>query len=98
LPQQEEKDTDYLSPVIRHAPDGVPGFDHPAFDRNQHPPQQQALDEPLIPLVSTTTPQRIRHIITNAYETCHNDFHVGYLCEPVNSRQTSTSRITGTTL
>ncbi|CAF1537267.1 unnamed protein product [Adineta ricciae] len=83
LPQQEEKDTIYLTPLIRQAPDRVSGFDRPAFDRNQNLPQQQILDNPHIQLVSSTTPQRIRHIITNVSETFHNDFHVGYLCEPV---------------
>ncbi|CAF1365996.1 unnamed protein product [Adineta ricciae] len=96
LPQQEQKDTIYLSPVIRHAPDGVPRFDHPAFDRNQHLPHQQTLDNPHIPLVSSTTPQWIRNIITNASETCHNDFRLGYLSEPVSSQQPSTSRFAGT--
>ncbi|CAF1691557.1 unnamed protein product, partial [Adineta ricciae] len=47
LPQQEEQDTTYLSPVIHQAPDEVPGFDRPAFDRNQNPAQQQPLDNPL---------------------------------------------------
>ncbi|CAF1659427.1 unnamed protein product, partial [Adineta ricciae] len=97
FPQQEEQDTIYLTPLIRQAPDRVPGFDRPAFDRNQNLPQQQLLDNPHIPLVSSTTPQRIRHTITNASETCHNDFHVGYLCELASSQQTSTSRLAGTT-
>ncbi|CAF1621447.1 unnamed protein product [Adineta ricciae] len=82
LLQQEEQDTIHLTPLIRQVPDRVPGFDRPAFDRNQNLPQHQILDNPHISLVSSTTPQRIRHTITNASETCHNDFHIGYLCEP----------------
>ncbi|CAF1380504.1 unnamed protein product [Adineta ricciae] len=97
LPHQDEQDTIYLSPVIRQAPDRVPGLDRPPFDRNQNLPQQQILENPHIQLVSSTTPQRIHRIITNASETSHNDFHVGYICAPTNSQQTSTSRITGTT-
>ncbi|CAF1629634.1 unnamed protein product, partial [Adineta ricciae] len=57
LPQQEEQDTIYLSPVIHQAPDRVPGFDRPAFDKNRNLPNQQILDNPHIPLVSSTTPQ-----------------------------------------
>ncbi|CAF1690770.1 unnamed protein product, partial [Adineta ricciae] len=32
FPQQEEQDTIYLTPLIRQAPDRVPGFDRPSFD------------------------------------------------------------------
>ncbi|CAF1524381.1 unnamed protein product [Adineta ricciae] len=49
LPQQEDQDKIDLSPVIRPAPDRVPGFDRPTFDRNQNLPQQQVLDNPHIP-------------------------------------------------